>query len=288
MSEVDIDFHVEFKDARTRNVINSLLASYDHDNSRKKSYRKQLEILESAGMNGDRLFNDDTSDCDISDIESIGDKTLRFHLFGGVHGGTHFYERLLSMLLESGPMKVYTLVYNNQVGEIEAYAYKDGAEAHYYTGENGASDDLLFDILGQENTLDLLIHMHSEGKLTMAEHEPELINGVDVKVLEDEELYDAQILSYLKSGAIFGIAVFLVGWLVLEYFWTSLLGGVVTAVIVTFTGAFKLQNALDKYDQEVDQMIKEDAEELGISEDQVQALIQYLEQSMNCAEESAK
>ena len=192
------------------------------------------------------------------------------------------------MLLETGPMKVYTLVYNNQVGEIEAYAYEDGAEARYYTGENGASDDLLFDILEQENTLDLLIHMHSEGKLTMPEHKPELINGVDVKVLEDEELYDAQILSYLKSGAISGVAVFLVGWLVLEYFWTSLIGGVVTAIIVTFTGAFKLQNALDKYDQEVDQMIKEDVEELGISEDQAQALMQYLEQSMTRANESAK
>lgn len=71
MSAVNMDFHIEFKD--------------------------ELKILKSAGIHGNTLFNDKTSDVDITDFKTHGDKAMRFHVWGGAIGD-HLFARTNSRL----------------------------------------------------------------------------------------------------------------------------------------------------------------------------------------------
>lgn len=288
MSEISADISVKFNKEDISNTVYETLTKYDHEKSLKEGFERELKLFEKLGVDASEFFYDEMEGGEVSCVERQPDGSIIFNISGGILEAPEFLAGIVGLLGSVRPIELIVIVHNSQTDEFEINVF-DGKKSNvYYTDCEGEYDELVLEAINKDNAMDAIRELNSSGKLTMPEEEQEFINGYNINLFEDEQLYDDKIAYYLKIGAVSGVALFLIGWLALGYFWVSLLGGILLAVFLTFRGSFALDNAKVEYEKQIEEAMQEDMDELGISEEQAASLIRSFDNVIERLDKDSK
>ena len=105
-------------------------------------------------------------------------------------------------------------------------------------------------------------------------------------IYKDEENLNAAILLILIGSGLLAIIIILVGWLYFDRLWLSISIGLVTLVVITLVGTMKLQSGKEEYDALVEEF-QQDAEEMGISTEQAQKMMDTFVNVMDRVEKNS-
>lgn len=288
MSEISVETNVVIDDDKTRNLVYEVLRGYDFDSTSSNGFGRELDILKIVGVEAADVFNAKTANCDIYDVKKCDDGSIGFRLHGGNLSGPGFANDIVKLLMRARASEMVSATFHDQVGEYELSFYDGDKLKRYETSSEGEYDQLIQEAADEEDFLEFIRNLYREGKLETIESESERFNGYDVKIFDDEELYDAKLMQYLVRGAASGIVLFLAGWLFLDFFWTSLILGIVVAVVVLFGGAILLQSARDEYQEQFVGELVAEMEELGLNEEQAASLLKNVVEVMGKVEKEPK
>lgn len=273
MSEISVETNVLFDDDKTRKLVYEVLRGYDFESTSKNGFGRELDILKIVGVDAGDVFNDKTADCDIHDVEKRDDGSINFRLHGGSLSGPGFAQGMVKLLMRAKATDMVSAACNSQVGEYGIDIYDGKKLVQYDTNSDGECDQLIQEAADEDDFLDFIRNLYRDGKLQITDPEPELFKGYDVKLFDDDDLYGAKLVQYLVRALVSGIVVFLAGWLLLDFFWTSLILGIVVVLVVLFGGAILLQTAKDEYEEQFVEEMVADMEELGLNEEQAANLL---------------
>ena len=263
MSGVQTTIRARINDKKVANVLVAVFKSYDYDISKSNKFEREIELLKTIGIDGSVLFNDEVSDVRIYDVNLNDDYTVDL----SIEGGPGFQKNLISLIKQSKPKpdEIIVVAFHDQVGEFEVEVYASEGMQHYSTGVGGDVDETIYESFEDNNFLDVIMELYKNNQLVMPENEED-------DILDDPLWYKlAYPIAAIRSLILFGLPILLIGWFVFDAYDTALIIAGITSFFNTIYQWLGLYGHKIQEEDDLAQLLIDDAEDLGLNLDQDQA-----------------
>jgi hypothetical protein len=260
---------MKFVNQKTNDILYALFKNYNFEKSKKNNFANEIKILKLINIDGTDVFNQTTPDVRIDETSKENDGSVIFTIEGGTISTPEFQTKLITLIKDANPSEIIVAAYHDQVGEFEIEMHVDGDITRYFTGSEGECDEKIFDASEDDNFISTIRDLYQNNELVMPKNEDEEEN-----ILDDPFWYKMAYPIAAIRSLIFGIPVFLIGWFAFDAFNTSLIAGGIVSLLNTIYQWLGLYGHKLSEEDEINDMLIEDAADLGldINKDQAQAL----------------
>lgn len=277
MSSIQTTLSIKINDKRQVDVLFALLNHYNYTKSKSNEFVQEVKLLRTIGLDGTKIFNESTPDISIYDITKSKYNIIGFTFEGGTISTPEFQKKLIDLLRDAKTSEIIVLAFHDQVGEYEIEIHANDKITRYSTGMDGEADDAIYEKGDSEDIIDIVRELFKNGQLVMPK------NDDNDDILDDPFMYKlAYPIAALSGIVFFGIPVFFVCWLVYFTLKTALIIGATAALINTLYLWLGLYGHKINEEEELTQLILDDAKDLGveINKDQAKNLMTNFENAL--------
>jgi len=218
MSSIHYTLGVTPKSEKQVVVLARFFDSFDPE---KENYEDDIQHLKKNGFDAKKLLHPNLKPVGVESVATSG-KTLIIEFVGGTISSPEFKSNLVEMLLQSKPVEIILVAFNDQVGEYEVDVFAQDEHVNYQTDMGGEIDDEIMDLADEPVAMiNEVRHLYQQGQLK--------------DTAENDEDLDYK-LGYVVApmiSLVYSIPIVLIGWLVFGALKTSLIVAGVAALIYT-------------------------------------------------------
>lgn len=166
MSEVDIDVEIQFRDKKTTELFYLFLSEYHCEDD---CHDREKQLLSLLRLDAGKLFHAGRRDAVISAATMTDKGAVSFHVAGSARSGVYFWSKLQRLMLRAGPLFMYSVLCNHQVGEYALGVFNGESLLFYETGP-GKQDEMLKTALSLGDPLPVFKKYYREDKIPVYDH----------------------------------------------------------------------------------------------------------------------